>query len=322
MSIGTNIATAASWLHRGKLVAMPTETVYGLAGNALQEDSLSEIFRVKERPSFDPLILHLAKAEDAEPYVMQLPPAFTTLYNAFCPGPLTFVLPKSALVPELLTAGHPTVALRFPRHPVAQELLRSLPFPLAAPSANKFGRVSPTTAAHVAEQLGGAIPYILDGGSCEVGLESTIIDLSTPRVTILRLGGIALEHIEATLGERVARVAHSSSNPKAPGMLTAHYSPSIPLLFGKFEENLKRVDRQRTGTITFCRKAAGVPLSQQRILSPKGDLGEAAARLFAALRSFSNQNIEVILACEFPEEGLGRAINDRLRRAAQPLNRA
>lgn len=320
MKIGTNVQEASTWLQKGHLVAIPTETVYGLAGNALREESLAEIFRVKERPAFDPLIMHLAKAESLKQYVKALPPHFEKLYESFCPGPLTFVLPKTDLVPNLLTAGHPTVAVRFPEHPVARALLQELPFPLAAPSANKFGRVSPTSAAHVAEQLGPEIPYILDGGACAVGLESTIIDLSTEQPEILRLGGIPLEKLEAVLGQRLQRKPHSSSNPKAPGMLTAHYSPGISLLFGKLEHNLKNVNRRRTGTITFCRKVAGIPDRQQRVLSPAGNLNEAAAHLFQALRSFDARDTDVILAAEFPEEGLGRAINDRLRRAAQPLS--
>lgn len=320
MSTDTNIHEACMLLQKGSLVAIPTETVYGLAGNALNEKSLAEIFRVKERPSFDPLIMHLAKAENLEKYVTGWPPVFEKLYEAFCPGPLTFVLPKTRQVPDLLTAGHSTVAVRFPSHAMTRELLQKLPFPLAAPSANKFGRVSPTTAAHVNDQLGDEIPYILDGGSCAVGLESTIVDLSNEKPEILRLGGIPLERLEAVLGERLHRKPHSSSNPKAPGMLTAHYSPGIPLLFGKLEDNLKNVDRRRTGTITFCRKVAGIPDAQQRVLSPAGNLHEAAAGLFQALRSFDSQNIDVILASQFPEEGLGRAINDRLRRAAQPVS--
>lgn len=315
--IGTDLHLARKHLERGALVAVPTETVYGLAGNALKPESLAEIFRVKERPAFDPLIMHFASADELRPFVQALPEAFWPLYRRFSPGPLTFVLQKKPAVPDLLTAGQATVAVRFPAHPLSRELLQSLAFPLAAPSANKFGRVSPVRAEHVADQLGEEIPYILDGGPCSVGLESTIIDLSEKQPEILRLGGLPSEELENALGHPIRRKPHSSSNPKAPGMLSAHYSPGLPLLFGHLAENLPKVNRRRCGSITFYQAVPGIPRAQQRILSPRGDLREAASKLFEALRSLANlPAVEVILAEAFPEEGLGRAINDRLRRAS------
>lgn len=314
--ISTDFKHAAQLLKNGKVVAIPTETVYGLAANALNADAVAEIFRLKNRPAFDPLIIHLANADGLESYVAGINDNFTKLYNRFSPGPISYVLPKQAIIPDLVTAGHSTVAVRFPKHPSAQALLKMLDFPLAAPSANLFGKVSPTNAEDVEEQLGGNLEYILDGGQCEVGLESTIIDLSAKKPKVLRLGGLSMEELEDCLGEKIAFTKNSSSNPKAPGMLSAHYSPGIPVLFGHLGENLKNVNRQRCGSISFCKAVAGVSAENQRILSPKGDLKEAAAKLFGSLRSFKKGSIDLILAEEFPAEGLGRAINDRLKRAS------
>jgi L-threonylcarbamoyladenylate synthase len=206
--------------------------------------------------------------------------------------------------------------VRFPKHTAAQALLNSLDFPLAAPSANLFGKVSPTNAQDVIEQFGDSLDYILDGGQCEVGLESTIIDLSTLQPKVLRLGGLSLEELENCLGEKIAFTKNSSSNPKAPGMLSAHYSPGIPVLFGHLSENLKKVNRKRCGSISFCKAVAGISEENQRILSRNGDLKEAAAKLFSSLRSFKKGSVDLILAEEFPSEGLGRANNDRLKRAS------
>ena len=313
--MGGDIVKAVALLKSGETVAIPTETVYGLAANALDEKAVARIFELKQRPAFDPLIIHLPSAERLKEYVQEIPDAFYKLYESFSPGPISYVLPKKGIIPDLVTAGHPTVAVRFPAHPVAQSLLKELDFPLAAPSANLFGRVSPTQAIHVAEQFQD-LAYILEGGKAAIGLESTIVDLSGKKPLVLRLGGLSLEALEASLGEKVAYTKSSSSNPKAPGMLSAHYSPGIPLLHGSLSQNLQKVNRQRCGSISFCRKIAGIADQNQRVLSPTGDLKEAASKLFEAMRSFKAKEIDVILAEEFPNEGLGRAINDRLRRAS------
>lgn len=316
IQMGSDIGLAADLLKEGKTVAIPTETVYGLAANALDLAAVAQIFERKQRPAFDPLIIHLPNADNLARYVADIPAAFYKLYQAFSPGPISYVLAKKELVPDLVSAGHPTVAVRFPKHPMVQALLAQLDFPLAAPSANIFGKVSPTTAQHVADQFHDQLPYILDGGPAQIGLESTIIDLSQAQPIVLRLGGLSLEEIEAVLGHSIAYTKSSSSNPKAPGMLSAHYSPGIPLLHGNLDQNLAKVNRQRCGSISFYRKVAGIPEAQQRVLSETGDLNEAASKLFAALRSFRASEVDVILAEEFPQEGLGRAINDRLRRAS------
>lgn len=314
--IAKDLERAVAMLKAGNLIGMPTETVYGLAGRADRAETVARVFEVKKRPTFDPLICHFHDAESLKPYVQELPEQFWTLYRYFSPGPLTYILPKTKKISELITAGHPTVAVRFPRHPLCRQLLARCNFPVVAPSANLFGKVSPVKAQHVNEQLGDQISYILDGGPAEVGLESTIIDLSSAPVKVLRLGGIALEDLTTVLGKRPLLAAHSSSNPKAPGMLSAHYSPGIKILHGNLLQNLKLIDPARTGSISFCQKVQGIPARQQRVLSPKCDLKEAAAALFSTLRSFDSKEIDVILCEEFPQEGLGRAINDRLKRAS------
>lgn len=317
--IGSDISAARHRLIEGLPVGMPTETVYGLAANALNESAVLEVFKVKERPSFDPLIVHLQDFRAAEKYTNNIPKTAYTLAQTFCPGPLTFILPKKDIIPDLVTSGHPTVGIRVPRHPKAQELLKSLDFPLAAPSANKFGHVSPTNALHVQEQIGNEIEYILDGGDCEVGLESTIITFEGEEVIVLRLGGISIEQLEKTLKKPVKEVRTSSSKPQAPGMLTAHYSPGIPVHFGPWASRPDGTPLSKTGFLCL-KKPADFP-SEVGVfeLSPSGDLTEAAHQLFRGLRSFNPEKVELIVAEPMPEMGLGRAINDRLRRAAATL---
>lgn len=313
--IGTDIEQAATLLRAGELVAIPTETVYGLAGNALNEAAVAHIFEVKNRPYFDPLIVHVPNLERLEALSLSFPPLARRLAEAFMPGPLTLLLPRTDAIPDLVTAGLPLAAFRVPEHPVAQALLALLDFPLAAPSANPFGYISPTTAQHVAQQLGDKIPYILDGGACTVGLESTIIGFEDDAVVVYRKGGLAVEAIEAIAGPVRLR-PHSSSNPAAPGMLKSHYAPRIPLVLGKLNELTQQYSAAHTGILAFRQTVPGIPAGQQVVLSPAGDMAEAARRLFAALRYLDGLELEIILAEPLPEEGLGRAVNDRLRRAA------
>ncbi|MFZ4561106.1 MAG: L-threonylcarbamoyladenylate synthase [Saprospiraceae bacterium] len=314
--IGTDIAWAAALLREGKLVAIPTETVYGLAGNAFSLEAVSEIFAVKERPVFDPLIVHTADIGRLQELALSVPAAALRLAERFMPGPLTLLLPKAPIIPDLVTAGSPWVALRVPQHEMALSLLRALDFPLAAPSANPFGYISPTTARHVEEQLGEKIPYILDGGPCQVGLESTIVGFPEGALPVVyRKGGLGIEAIEAVIGE-VAVQAHSSSNPLAPGMLKSHYAPRTPLLLGDIPALLQQYPGRRVGVLAFREGMPDVPESRQQVLAPSGDFGEAARHLFAAMRYLDALGLECIVAELLPEQGLGRAINDRLRRAA------
>lgn len=314
--IGQDVQKAAKLLRSGQLVAIPTETVYGLAGNALNELAVSEIFSVKQRPSFDPLIIHLPNLEEAYKYVEGIPAVLLPLAKKYMPGPLTLLLQKRTLIPDLVTAGSSLVAIRIPIHPLTRTLLEMVGFPLAAPSANPFGYISPTTANHVAQQLGEKIPYILDGGPAEVGLESTIVGIENGEVTIFRKGGLSVEDIEAEVGP-VRVKAHSSSNPQAPGMLKSHYAPATLFRINtSIEKVLEAYAKEEVGYIAFRQKTEKVPVAQQIILAPNGDYKEAARHLFAAMRELDSKGFKIILAELLPEEDLGRAINDRLRRAA------
>ena len=311
--IGQNIAQAADWLTAGNVIGIPTETVYGLAGNALNPDAVLTIFRVKNRPAFDPLILHTNSLDRLSDYVTELPEPARRLAEQYWPGPLTLLLPKHERVPDLVTSGLPTVAVRVPNHPLTLSLLASLDFPLAAPSANPFGYISPTTAQHVADQLGDQVPYILDGGPAHVGLESTIVGFEAGKPVVYRLGGLALDQIEAITGPVDVR-SHSTSNPKAPGMLSSHYAPRVPLTLlpaGSSPEPAPRV-----GALVFRQPFAGIPASQQRILSETGDITEAAHNLFSYLRELDALDLDCLYAETLPGQGLGAAINDRLRRAS------
>jgi L-threonylcarbamoyladenylate synthase len=311
-AIGKDINKAKELLQSGELVAIPTETVYGLAGNALNKDAVLKIFDTKARPQFDPLIVHVPDIAHAERYAEKIPEQAILLANKFWPGPLTLVLKKKSVIPDLVTSGLDSVGIRCPDHPLTRTLLKELGFPLAAPSANLFGYVSPTTPQHVNEQLGDKISYILDGGICQVGIESTIIGFEEASPVLYRLGGLSLERIENTIG-KISVQNHSSSNPKAPGQLKSHYAPSKRLILGRIEDLLQQYPAHCSALLTFQKNFHS---PHQLILSPSGSLEEAAKNLFSALRTLDKFPVEVILAESVPDEGLGRAINDRLRRAA------
>lgn len=309
--IGTDVGHAARVLRQGGLVAIPTETVYGLAASAYDPEAVLRIFQVKDRPAFDPLIVHVRDRAHVSELVAHVPPEAEALMAAFWPGPLTLVLTRSQRVPDIVTSGLDTVGVRMPAHPMTLELLRSLDFPIAAPSANPFGYVSPTTAQHVAGQLGEKIPYILDGGPCAIGVESTIIGWESGRCVLYRAGGIPVEAIEAAIGRVGA--AQGRLLPVAPGMIESHYAPRKPLFVGDVPSLLKEHTGKRCAVIAFN---AHYGTWRCETLSASGDMSEAARALFATIRTFDASDAEVILAEVFPNEGLGRAINDRLRRAA------
>ncbi len=311
--IGQDINKAAMLLNEGALVAIPTETVYGLAGNALKAEVVARIFDVKRRPHFDPLIMHLGSIEQLDNLTTQIPEIAYELAQKFWPGPLTLVLPKKEIVPDLVSAGLSTVAVRMPNHALTLELLGSLSFPLAAPSANPFGYISPTNAQHVAQQLGDDIDYILDGGPCEVGVESTIVGFEEMKPVLFRRGGIPQEQLEEVCGP--LKVVLRSSNPSAPGMLDAHYAPRTPLRLSH-DISLDDIASNDIGRLCFKTKHPQLPSAQQLVLSPSGNLTEAAQNLFAYLRLLDEMPIKIIFAEPVPDEGLGKAINDRLSRAS------
>ncbi len=305
---------STQFLIAGKIVAIPTETVYGLAANALDENAVTEIFKIKNRPFFDPLIVHISDINEVEKYSTYFPEKAKKLAIEFWPGPLTLILPKNKIIPDLVTSGLPFVGLRVPNHPLTLKLLKELPFPLAAPSANPFGYVSPTTAQHVKDQLGEKISYILDGGPCEVGLESTIVMFeNNENPVILRLGGLSIESIENCIGKVSLNIA-SHSKPNSPGQLDKHYATRTPLK-PVTEIEINSIDKSKIGAIVFHTPFDFLPIQNQRILSPNQSLDEAAHYLFKSMRELDDMDFELILTENFPDEGLGKAINDRLCRA-------
>lgn len=312
--IGKDINKAIDLLKRGELVAVPTETVYGLAGNALDADVVAKIFSVKNRPQFDPLIIHVPSGQVVEKYASDIPDKALKLIQKFWPGPLTIVLNKKEdQIPDLVTSGLQTVGIRCPDHLITHELLKQLPFPLAAPSANPFGYVSPTTAQHVNDQLGNKISYILDGGACPIGIESTIIGFDeTDSPIVYRRGGLEIETIEALIGSVIIQT-YSASNPLAPGQLKSHYAPAKKLIIGNLDELVQRYPSKTSGILSFSKDYQN---PNQRILTTSGSTVEAAKNLFKFLREFDSMPIAIILTELVPDHGLGAAINDRLIRAA------
>jgi L-threonylcarbamoyladenylate synthase len=317
---GRDLALAKKLLTEGKLVAIPTETVYGLAANGLDDQAVAGIFSAKNRPTFDPLILHVSSIDQAKSLTSEWPELANQLAHAFWPGPLTLILPKASHVPDLTTSGQPTVGIRIPNNTVTLELLKTLPFPLAAPSANPFGYVSPTNAQHVADQLGERIDYILDDGDCSVGIESTIVAIENNVPKVLRLGGLSLESISEVLGIPVIEQLNQNSNPQAPGQLDQHYSPRCKLI-ALHSMGSAAVDPS-ISIIFFSKEEAKqstaffLPESSHYFLSEKGDVKEAAANLFSTLRKLDQDHRNQAYFQWAPEVGLGRAINDRLKRAA------
>lgn len=300
---GAGISLAADLLRAGDLVALPTETVYGLAADAISAEACAKIFQAKDRPLHDPLIVHLPAA-DWLPRMAHACPVAHALAAAFWPGPLTLVLERRSGVPDIVTSGQSTVALRVSAHSIFRAVLEEFGGPVAAPSANRFGRISPTTAAHVREELEGRIPLIVDGGPCLHGIESTIVRVVSGTLQILRPGPILREELAS-----YAPVVMEDSSVVAPGMLKSHYAPSTPL---EFWDGKSRYPQG--GLLAWKSPSEG--FAQVEILSESGDPLEAAARLYGALRRLDEAGLERITVESIPEVGLGFAIMDRLRKAA------
>lgn len=311
------IGAAAEALADGRLVAFPTETVYGLGADALDSDAVARIFTAKGRPANHPLICHVASVEALAPLVDTITPTATTLADAFWPGPLTLVLNRSDAVPDAVTGGRDTVAVRVPAHPVALALLRRFGGPVAAPSANRFGRPSPTSAADVVDELGSAVAVVLDGGPCEIGIESTVLDLTTDPPQVLRPGRISADQIARVLGVPVD--AHASGPARAPGMLESHYAPGARVeVLGRDDATVRATalaaDGHRVAILTPD-PIAGLP-EGTLVLGPVGGPDDYAARLYAAFRRADAEGAAVILAVPPPPEGIGVAVRDRLQRAS------
>ncbi|MEW4923259.1 L-threonylcarbamoyladenylate synthase [Algibacter sp. 2305UL17-15] len=314
--ISKDISKAIVLLTNDELVAIPTETVYGLAGNIYSEKAVKAIFETKKRPFFNPLIVHIPSVEYLETIVSEIPKKAQQLADAFWPGPLTLVLKKNPNIPDIITAGKDTVAVRVPNHPLTLELLKQLPFPLAAPSANPFGSISPTNAQHVEGYFKNDIKMVLDGGACENGIESTIIGFENNDPIIYRLGSIALEAIEAIVG-KIAIKNKKEINPEAPGMLDRHYAPStLTVLSHTISEDIKKHSGKRIGVLVFESRIKNDNIQEQIVLSPSGNMAEATSKLYDALHQLDKQNLDIIIAEIFPDFGLGKSINDRLQRAS------
>jgi len=314
LATSESVARAAALIRSGGVVAFPTETVYGLGADATNAAAVAQIFAIKARPSFDPLIVHIEGAAMLDAVAAQVPDPARALLAAFWPGPLTVVLPKSVAIPDIVTAGLPSVAVRQPDHPVARALLRAAGRPIAAPSANPFGYVSPTSAAHVDAQLGARVPLILDGGPCRVGIESTIISFIGATPALLRPGGIGLEDIERVIG--TVHLAADAPLPSAPGQLPSHYAPRTPLELVAQLADIPAAARTAAALLLPRPDPAAVGFACVEVLSDDGDLTVVAANLFAALRRLDAAGYTRLFALPVAEVGLGRAIMDRLRRAS------
>jgi L-threonylcarbamoyladenylate synthase len=312
--ISKDIKKAVQLLTEEQLVAIPTETVYGLAGNIFSEKAIKSIFSTKQRPFFNPLIVHISSVKSLSGLVTHVPKKAKLLAAAFWPGSMTLVLKKSSTIPDIITAGKGTVAVRVPDHPVTLELLRKLPFPLAAPSANPFGSISPTKPAHVENYFRNSIKMVLDGGSCANGIESTIIGFENEEPVIYRLGALPLEEIEAVVG-KISIKNKKEEKPDAPGMLARHYAPKTStFLVDDVAAEIKKNTGKKMGVLVFKSSLNNENITEI-ILSKNGSLQEAASRLYSAMHDLDSKNLDLIIAERFSEFGLGKSINDRLQRA-------
>ena len=317
IQISTDIIQAKTILENDDLVAIPTETVYGLAGNIYSEKAIKKIFETKKRPLFNPLIVHIDSKNKLEQIAIQIPEKARKLADAFWPGSLTLVLKKKPHIPDIITAGKDTVALRVPDHSLTLQLLQSLDFPLAAPSANPFGSISPTSALHVADYFPNNLKMVLDGGNCKKGIESTIVGFENEDPILYRLGSISLEDIESVIGT-IPIANKNNATPDAPGMLSRHYAPKTKIIVSEnIKDEVTKYPNIKIGMLLFRDSIEYNKSISKEILSNKGDLKEATSNLYAAMHRLDKKNLELIIAEKFPDNDLGRAINDRLERATK-----
>lgn len=315
--VSSDITRAVEFLQQEDVVAIPTETVYGLAGNVFSEKAIKKIFALKQRPFFNPLIVHLSGAEQLPKVVESVPEKAKLLAEKFWPGPLTLILKKRPEIPDLVTSGKDTVAVRVPNHPVSLELLGKLDFPLAAPSANPFGSISPTESSHVANYFAGKLSMVLEGGPCERGIESTIVGFEDGNPVLYRLGSITVEDISNLIGEIQVKNKKEAA-PDAPGMLSRHYAPqTTTYVVDDVAKFIMAFPEKRIGVLLFQNAVEASNIKAQQVLSRQGNLEEAASKLYAALHELDKQELDMIVAEQFPDQGMGKAINDRLQRATK-----
>jgi L-threonylcarbamoyladenylate synthase len=317
IQISKDLDLTKNLLENDEVVAIPTETVYGLAGNIFSEKAIKKIFETKKRPFFNPLIVHVHSLACLEKICSEIPLKAKLLANNFWPGPLTLVLKKQNSISDLVTGGKDTVAVRIPNHFLTLELLSKLDFPLAAPSANPFGSISPTSAEHVANYFSNTLPLVLDGGNCENGIESTIIGFENEEPILYRLGAISREEIESVIGPVLLK-NNNENAPEAPGMLTRHYAPlTKTILVNDVKKEIEKYPTKKIGLLLFNNVTIDKEDVVIEILSKKGSLKEATANLYAAMHRLDTQNLDLIIAQKFPEIDLGNSINDRLERATK-----
>jgi len=316
--ITTNIEEAIVALENNNIIALPTETVYGLAGNAYSESAIEKIFALKNRPHYNPLIVHINSAGYLQQVAKNIPAVALQLADAFWPGPLTLVLEKQDHIPDIVTGGKNTVGIRVPNHPVALELLEQLDFPLAAPSANPFGSISPTTAGHVDNYFSDKLNVILDGGPCIKGIESTIIGFENGQAILYRQGSTKVEDIEKITGPLQIRVHANNESVVAPGMLSKHYAPkTTTILTDNITSEIEKNLGKRIGILQFKPTTLPSFVIAIETLSQTGDIEEAAKNLYAAMHRLDYQNLDLIIAQKMPAYAMGLAINDKLERAAK-----
>jgi L-threonylcarbamoyladenylate synthase len=317
IKISTDLLQAKNILEKEDLVAIPTETVYGLAGNIYSHKAIDNIFKTKNRPSNNPLIVHIDSYEKLADLVEEIPENAKKLAEVFWPGPLTLVLKKKKSVPYTITAGKETVAVRVPNHQLTLELLKKLDFPLAAPSANPFGSISPTSAQHVVDYFKDTLEMVLDGGNCKNGIESTIIGFENENPILYRLGSISVEEVESIVGP-LKILNKNNSSPIAPGMLSRHYAPKTKTIVSEnINEELKKYPNLKIGLLLFNDDIDSNENIVKELLSNNKDLKEAATNLYAAMHRLDRKNLDLIIAEKFPNKSLGKSINDRLKRATK-----
>lgn len=316
--ISTDIQLASEYLKNDGIIGFPTETVYGLAGNAWNEKAIRKIFEVKNRPTFNPLIVHIKNVAELPKIAAAIPEKAQLLAAAFWPGPLTLILKKQPSISNLVTANQDTVAVRIPNHPTALALLNQLDFPLVAPSANPFTRISPTTALHVENYFANQIDMVLDGGTCTSGIESTIVGFDDNQVLVYRLGALAVEEIERVVGKvKLINTKSKLTETITPGMHLKHYAPKTRfVLTNDVGKEIQFHNEKKIGLLLFDQVIEGIDRNKQFLLSEVGNLNEAASKLYATMHQLDQEDLDVIIAQYFPENGVGNAINDRLKRAA------
>ena len=317
IKISKDINLAINILKDDGIIGFPTETVYGLAGNIYSEKAINTIFETKQRPKFNPLIVHISNINDLDKIAIDIPEKAFKLGNYFWPGSLTLLLKKHPSISDLITAGKSTVAVRIPNHKMALSILDAIDFPLAAPSANPFGSISPTRAQHVADYFPSQLKAVLDGGECENGIESTIVGFEEEKVIIYRLGAIAVEEIEAVVGKTENYISNDVA-PSAPGMLKKHYAPKTNfILTDDVEKEIANYQNFKIGVLSFYKQYTSKSILSIKVLSKDKNLKEASKNLYAAMHELDKENLDIIIAEKFIDVGLGKSINDRLTRASE-----